>query len=95
MQLRQALADKILVFVSDWYGVHHFVDWQSELLEPAKTYCLIEFEKEHIDVVKLEDLHVYLDLPRGTEESRIIDCLDSYYPEDWSIEVSTGEAEND
>lgn len=91
MQLRQVLADKILVFVSDWYGVHHFVDWQSELLEPAKTYYLIEFEHQHIDVVAFEDLHVYLDLPRGTQENKIIDFLDSYYPEGWSIETATGE----
>ncbi|MFT8392418.1 MAG: hypothetical protein ABF624_00235 [Liquorilactobacillus ghanensis] len=92
MQLRQILANKIQVFVTDWYGVHHFKDWQDEPLEPSKTYYLIEFEKEHIDVVKFEDLHVYLDLPRGTQENKIMDCLDSYYL-DWSIEVSTGEEE--
>lgn len=91
MWLKNILANDVQIFVSDWYGVHHFVDWQDEPLEPAKTYYLIEFEHQHVDVVAFEDLCVYLDLPRNTDENKIVDCLDSYYPDGWEIETATGE----
>lgn len=77
--------------IADWYDVKHFEDWQHETVKPGEEYYLIEYEKEHIDVVPVNDIRTYLDLEKETSESEVLDELDNQFA-GWSTDVATGEA---
>lgn len=75
--------------IADWYDAKHFEDWQHETVKPGEEYYLIEYVKEHIDVVSVGDIRTYLDLEKEASESELLDELDNQFL-GWSTETATG-----